>query len=62
MGTINAAGRGLAIVVFLLLTATELTLGGGRAAAAPEGSPWGADYFPNVALVNQDGKNAALLR
>lgn len=24
--------------------------------AAPEGSPWGKDYFPNVELVDQDGK------
>ena len=29
---------------------------GGAAAAAPNSSPWGADYFPNVPLVNQDGK------
>ena len=33
-----------------------LTLGGSLAWAAPKGSPWGADYFPNVELVNQDGK------
>ena len=24
--------------------------------AAPEGSPWGANYFPNVELVDQEGK------
>lgn len=29
---------------------------GGAAWAAPKGSPWGADYFPNVPLVTQDGK------
>lgn len=29
---------------------------GGTASAAPKDSPWGADYFPNVALVTQDGK------
>jgi protein SCO1/2 len=26
------------------------------ARAAPEGSPWGASYFPDVALTTQDGK------
>ena len=30
-------------------------LGGGPAWAAPTGSPWGANYFPNVELVTQDG-------
>jgi len=44
------------MVAFLLLMATALTLGAGRAAAAPPGSPWGADYFPKITLVNQDGK------
>jgi protein SCO1/2 len=34
-----------------------LMLGGGNILAAPKGSPWGGDYFPNVTLVNQDGKN-----
>lgn len=29
---------------------------GGAAWAAPKDSPWGADYFPNVPLVTQDGK------
>lgn len=33
-----------------------LMLAAAPAMAAPEGSPWGADYFPNVELVNQDGK------
>ena len=31
-------------------------LGGSAVWAAPKGSPWGKDYFPNVDLVNQDGK------
>ncbi|MFL5398031.1 MAG: SCO family protein [Myxococcales bacterium] len=35
----------------LSLLALVLTTSG----AAFAGSPWGADYFPNVALVNQDG-------
>jgi protein SCO1/2 len=54
MKTTNTASTWRAIAAFLLLTAT--TLGIGRALAAPEGSPWGGDYFPNIALVNQDGK------
>ncbi|MEW5852863.1 MAG: SCO family protein [Myxococcota bacterium] len=40
----------------LLLLTTGLMLSGGPTAAAPAGSPWGAGYFPNVTLVNQDGK------
>ncbi|SRR6266704_2413363 len=56
MDTTNTAGPWRAMVAFLLLMATALTLGAGRAAAAPPGSPWGADYFPKITLVNQDGK------
>lgn len=41
------------IVVLLSLT---VYLGGGLVWAAPPGSPWGADYFPNVELTNQDGE------
>jgi protein SCO1/2 len=37
----------------LLLT---LSLAGGATLAAPKGTPWGADHFPNVPLVTQDGK------
>ncbi len=29
---------------------------GGATSAAPKGSPWGANYFPNVPLVTQEGK------
>lgn len=39
-----------------LLVALVLTAAGLPAMAAPAGSPWGADYFPNVELTNQDGK------
>ena len=39
---------------WLLLTAAAGGLLGPRPAAA--GGPWGADYFPNVPLVTQDGK------
>jgi protein SCO1/2 len=39
-----------------LVVAVALVLGAGAARAAPAGSPWGANYFPNVALVTQDGK------
>ncbi len=33
-----------------------LIFGGGLAGAAPRDSPWGDGYFPNVELVDQDGK------
>jgi protein SCO1 len=42
-------------MIGILLAAAALTLAGG-AVAAPPGSPWGANYFPNIPLVNQDGK------
>ena len=40
----------------LLISVLLLMLGGSAVWAAPKGSPWGKDYFPNVDLVNQDGK------
>ncbi len=40
--------------IFLIFA--MLVLWAGFSYAAPKGSPWGADYFPNVELVNQDGK------
>ncbi|MDV6343321.1 SCO family protein [Nitrosomonas sp. Is37] len=40
-----------------LLFGIVLTLGSSFTLGAPQGSPWGADYFPNINLVNQDGKN-----
>lgn len=55
MRTMSAAGFWKAIIA-LLLMATALTLESSPAAAAPPGSPWGANYFPNIPLVNQDGK------
>ncbi|HZW25848.1 MAG TPA: SCO family protein [Gallionella sp.] len=42
--------------MFLLFATIVLGLLAGRATAAPKGSPWGANYFPNISLVNQDGK------
>ncbi len=42
--------------VAALAVSTLGPLGGGSASAAPNGSPWGADYFPNVPLVTHDGK------
>jgi protein SCO1 len=42
-------------VVALLLAASSLVCVC-PAAAAPAGSRWGADYFPNVPLITQDGK------
>ena len=54
MNTTRLAGWWKAVTA-LMLAAAALTVCGG-AVAAPPGSPWGADYFPNVPLVNQDGK------
>jgi protein SCO1/2 len=50
-----AEGRRFAAILFTLLTGIALSLGGGPLRAAPEGSPWGAGYFPNVPLQTQDG-------
>jgi protein SCO1/2 len=52
---LHCAGKHLTITV-LLLICIVLTLGSGPARAAPPGSPWGADYFPNIPLVTQNGK------
>lgn len=54
MNTHSALGY-LRRVIFI---GAMLTLWGSQAGAAPEGSPWGEGYFPNVELVNQDGKTA----
>src|SRR5215470_2950597 len=43
MNSAGAAASGLAAVALLCAT------------AAPAGGPWGAEYFPNVALTTQDG-------
>lgn len=40
----------------LAAAATALALAAGDAHAAPKGSPWGARYFPDVALVTQEGR------
>ncbi len=48
---------GMRLISFLiLLSGITLNLGGSPAWAAPQGSAWGANYFPNVELVTQDGK------
>lgn len=38
------------------LVPAVLMAGLSPAVAAPTGSPWGADYFPNVPLITQDGQ------
>ncbi len=40
----------------LLFMGVILTLGSGQVCAAPKASAWGANYFPNIELVDQDGK------
>ena len=42
-------------VPYLLLATILLVLGAGRAPAAPKGSPWNENFFPNVELIDQDG-------
>jgi protein SCO1 len=49
----------IAAVAALALSTLE-THGGGVAAAKPQGSRWGAGYFPNVPLVTQEGKTVRL--
>ncbi|MBI2882445.1 MAG: SCO family protein, partial [Candidatus Methylomirabilis oxyfera] len=44
----------LAMTSLVVVLLTMGTFGG--ASAEPQGSPWGAGYFPNVPLVTQDGK------
>ncbi len=47
--------NGLQMAAAALLTAAAF-LAVGPVSAAPDGSRWGADYFPNVPLTTQDGK------
>ncbi|HZD05848.1 MAG TPA: SCO family protein [Longimicrobiales bacterium] len=50
-------GGRIAVLAALLLACTSLTIGQGTpAAAAPKGSPWGANYFPDVPLLTQDAE------
>ncbi len=48
--TLPRAGLWLALMLGTIL-------GSGPSRAAPEGSPWGRDYFPNVTLQTQDGQS-----
>lgn len=45
-----------AIALLILLSGLAVNFGGSLAWAASQGSAWGANYFPNVELVTQDGK------
>ena len=47
-------------VANLLLVISMWGMLAGAASAAPKDTPWGADYFPNVPLVTQDGKTVRL--
>ena len=51
-----------AIAFLILLTGLAANLGGNPVWAAPQGSAWGTNYFPNVELVTQDGKKVHFLR
>jgi len=52
----NISTRIPSVTTWLLAGAAFATVGIARADAAPSGSPWGANYFPNVSLVTQDGR------
>ncbi len=56
MKTHGAVEPRSAFAGLFLLACAMLTPGDGPAWAAPADSPWGANYFPNVPLVTQDGK------
>jgi protein SCO1 len=50
-------GGRLTFVAALLMLFVYLTNAGDTTAvAAPKGSPWGANYFPDVTLITQDGQ------
>jgi protein SCO1/2 len=42
--------------ILLWFLCNGLMLGSGLLMAAPAGSRWGADYFPNISLLTQEGK------
>ena len=44
------------LLTFAILAVSIAGTPGGAALAAPDAPKWGADYFPNVPLVTQDGK------
>jgi protein SCO1/2 len=46
----------LKIPMLSLIVCIASIIGSGSIMAAPAGSRWGADYFPNIPLVTQDGK------
>src|SRR6185369_1936133 len=46
----------IALIILSLLIAAVPAFSGEPAASGSGGSVWGADYFPNVTLVTQDGK------
>ena len=48
--------QSMARATCLALACALLVLCAPRLQAAPKGSPWNETYFPNVTLVNQDGK------
>jgi protein SCO1/2 len=54
IATIASTSR-KAKAVLILLVGLAANLGGSLSWAASPGSPWGANYFPNVELVTQDG-------
>ncbi len=56
MKTHSVVGYLEKLFLYNVFIGAMLMLGGNPAWSAPPGSPWGADYFPNIPLVTQDGK------
>ena len=52
--------KGLMTIAALLLALSAPGAHGGATSDAPKTSPWGANYFPNVPLVTQEGKTVLL--
>ena len=55
MNAMIARANVRALAFLILLIGLAANLGGSPVWAAPPGSAWGANYFPNVELVTQDG-------
>ena len=53
--SVFATALSTALIFVFFSTLYEIS-GGKEAAAAPEGSRWGADYFPNHPVVSHNGK------
>ncbi len=56
MKTHSVVGSLRSLCFYAVFISAMLAFGGSPVWAAPKGSPWGKNYFPNIELVDQDGK------